>query len=108
MVERWSKVSDGQLKIGSLAAGLTCVNLDVVEASDVQIRGKGQGFLDVALEQAESARKDLFDQNRKLRDLLLSTANELQRLLHAARTAGESEYRDEVCFAICFSEPSLY
>ena len=96
MVERWSKVCDGQLKIGSLGSGLTCANLDVVEASDVQHRGKGQGFLDVALEQAESARKELYDQNRKLRSLLLSTANELQSLLHAVRTADTAEYREEV------------
>lgn len=95
MVERWSKLSDTQLKVGSLRAGLTCANIDVVEASDVQLRGKGQSFLDVALEQAESARKEFFEQNRKLRELLLSAANQLQALLHAARTAGESDYREE-------------
>ncbi|KAI0730564.1 Afadin and alpha-actinin-binding-domain-containing protein [Earliella scabrosa] len=95
MVERWSKLSDAQLKAGSLRAGLTCANLDVVEASDVQLRGKGQGFLDVALEQAESARLELYEQNRKLRGSLLSAANQLQSVLHAARTAGDPEYREE-------------
>ncbi|TFK86472.1 hypothetical protein K466DRAFT_492758 [Polyporus arcularius HHB13444] len=95
MVERWSKLSDAQLKIGSLRAGLTCANLDVVEASDVQLRGKGQGFLDVALEQAETARKELFEQNRKLRDILLSAANELQSLLHALRSTGESDSQSQ-------------
>ncbi|KAI0352101.1 hypothetical protein OH77DRAFT_1460841 [Trametes cingulata] len=95
MVERWSKLSDAQLRVASLPAGPTCANLEVVEASDVQLRGKGQGFLDVALEQAESARKELYEQNRKLRGLLLSAANELQSVLHAARTAGENEYIEE-------------
>ena len=96
MVERWSKLSDTQLKVASLRAGFTCANLDVVEASDVQLRGKGQGFLDVALDQAETARKELFEQNRKLRGLLLSAANQLQSVLHSVRTAGESEYVEEV------------
>ncbi|KAI0773249.1 Afadin and alpha-actinin-binding-domain-containing protein [Trametes elegans] len=95
MVERWSKLSDTQLKVASLRAGLTCANFDVVEASDVQLRGKGQGFLDVALDQAETARNELFEQNRKLRGLLLSAANQLQSVLHSVRTAGKSEYVEE-------------
>ncbi|RPD52962.1 hypothetical protein L226DRAFT_489474 [Lentinus tigrinus ALCF2SS1-7] len=95
MVERWSKLSDAQLKIGSQRAGLTCANLDVVEASDAQLRGKGQSFLDVALEQAETARKELFEQNRELRRILLSAANDLQSVLHVARTTGESENEEE-------------
>ncbi|KAI0794583.1 Afadin and alpha-actinin-binding-domain-containing protein [Fomes fomentarius] len=95
VVERWSKLSDTQLKVGNLRAGLTCANLDVVEASEVQLRGKGQSFLDVAFEQAEDVRKELFEQNRKLRGLLLSAANELQSVLHAVRTSGESEHQEE-------------
>ncbi|KAM5541484.1 hypothetical protein V8D89_005038, partial [Ganoderma adspersum] len=91
MVERWTKLSDSQLKVGSLPAGLTCANLAVVEASDVQLRGKGQGFLDVALEQAESARKELLEQNRRLRGLLLNTVNGLQSVLYGARTAGDAD-----------------
>ncbi|KAI9062566.1 hypothetical protein FKP32DRAFT_805484 [Trametes sanguinea] len=95
MVERWSKLSDTQLKVGMLRSGLTCANLDIVEASDVQVRGKGQGFLDVALEHAEEARKELMEQNRKLRTLLLSAANELQSVLHVARSVGSSEPGEE-------------
>ena len=96
MVERWTKLSDSQLKVGSLPAGLTCSNLAVVEASDVQMRGKGQGFLDVALEQAECARKELLGQNRRLRGVLLNAANELQSALHAARTVGDADAAPEV------------
>ncbi|KAI0738684.1 Afadin and alpha-actinin-binding-domain-containing protein [Daedaleopsis nitida] len=95
MVERWTRLSDSQLKTSSLHSGLTCANLSVVEASDVQLRGKGQGFLDVSLEQAETARKELLEQNRKLRGLLLTAANELQSVLHAARTAGGTNYVEE-------------
>ncbi|KAI0664322.1 Afadin and alpha-actinin-binding-domain-containing protein [Cubamyces menziesii] len=108
MVDRWSKLSDAQLKIGSLRAGLTCANLDVVEASDVKLRGKGQTFLDVALEQAETARKELLEQNRKLRGVLLSAANELQSVLYAVRTAGDTEPTDEpspLSFSTLFPNP---
>ena len=96
MVERWTKLSDSQLKVGSLPAGLTCANLAVVEASDVQLRGKGQGFLDVALEQAESARKELLEQNRRLKGLLLTTVNGLQSVLYGVRTAGDADAAPEV------------
>ena len=100
MVERWGKLTDSQLKIGSMPSGLYCANLNVVEASEVQLHGKGTGYLDVALEEAESARSQLLEQNRTLRGLLLSTANELQSVLHAVRTAGQAEPTLEVCSSI--------
>ena len=98
MLERWTKLSDSQLKTGALPAGLTltCANQAIVDASEVQLRGKGQGFLDVALEQAESARKELMEQNRRLRGALVNAANELQSVLHAARTAGDADAPSEV------------
>ncbi|OBZ73535.1 hypothetical protein A0H81_06407 [Grifola frondosa] len=95
MVEKWSKLSDTQLKLGSVGSGMRCANLEVVEASDVQLRGKGEGFLEVALEQAEQARKELFDQNRKLRGLILTTANEMQSVLHSTRSHITSENQEE-------------
>ncbi|TBU23711.1 Afadin and alpha-actinin-binding-domain-containing protein [Dichomitus squalens] len=97
MLERWTKLSDSQLKAGTLPAGLTLTsaNQSVVDANEVQLRGKGQGFLDVALEQAENARKELVEQNRRLRGVLLNAANELHNLLHAARTAGEADAPSE-------------
>lgn len=96
MVERWSKLSDSQLRVNGLQSGLSCANLHVVEASDVQLYGKGTGFLDVALEQAETARSELFEQNRRLKGLLLSTVNELQSVLHAARSASQPDVVPEV------------
>lgn len=96
MADRWSKISDAQVKLGTVSSGMRCANANVVEAPDIQMRGKGQGFLELALEQAEQARTDLFDQNRKLRGLILSAANELQNVLHAARTASSSDAQDEV------------
>ncbi|PCH36393.1 hypothetical protein WOLCODRAFT_140389 [Wolfiporia cocos MD-104 SS10] len=84
MTERWAKLADAQVRLGSTSSGLRCANGEVVEASDVQLRGKGQNLLDLALEQAEQARKELFDQNRRLRGLILDAANELQSMMHIA------------------------
>ncbi|KZT67343.1 hypothetical protein DAEQUDRAFT_739427 [Daedalea quercina L-15889] len=91
MAERWSKIADAQVKLGTTPAGLRCANADVIDAPDVQLRGRGQGFLEVALDQAETARKDLFEQNRRLKGLILSTANEMQRVVHVARVAESPE-----------------
>ncbi|KAL6297903.1 Afadin and alpha-actinin-binding-domain-containing protein [Sparassis latifolia] len=95
MVERWSKISDSQLKAATSNGGIRSANFDVVEASDVPLRGKGQGLLETALEEAQQARKELFDQNRKLRRVILSTANEIQSIQHAARNCVSSEGEDE-------------
>lgn len=96
MADRWNKLADAQVKLSATPAGVRCANAVVVDAADVQLRGKGQGFLEVALEQAEAARKDLSDQNRRLRGLILSTANEMQRVVHGARVAESAEDIPEV------------
>ncbi|PSR73506.1 hypothetical protein PHLCEN_2v10647 [Hermanssonia centrifuga] len=92
-LDRWNKLADSQLKLGG--SKFTCSNLEVVEASDVQLRGKGKGFLEVSAEQAEQARNELFNENRRLRGTILSAANEMQRLLHNARCLAASETREE-------------
>ena len=96
MVDRWSKLSDSQLRIGATPSGFTCSNINVVEASDVQLQGKGTGFLDVALEQAEATRTELLEQNRRLKGLLFSAANELQSILHAARSSTGQDVSSQV------------
>lgn len=82
MVERWSKLSDQQLKLSATPGGIKFANQQVAEASDVQLRGKGEGFLESALEQAEQARSELLDENLVMRGQMFSFANELQRLAH--------------------------
>lgn len=97
MTDRWSKLSDSQLKLGStVPSGIRFANAQVVEASDVQLRGQGRGFMEVALEEAERSRDGLADENRVLRGLILSTANELQRILHFTRNLASSTTQDEV------------
>ncbi|CAL1714045.1 unnamed protein product [Somion occarium] len=95
MMEKWNKLADNQLKAGSVACGIKFANSQVVEASDVQLRAKGQGFLEVSLEQAEQSRSQLADEVRSLRGIVISTANELQRILHIARNLSSSEVQEE-------------
>lgn len=47
---------------------------------------KCQGFLEIALEEAEQARASLGVETVHLRKLILSTANELQSILHQVQT----------------------
>ena len=102
VMERWNKLADSQAKHGSAPSGLTFANAQVVEASEVQLRGKGQGFLEISLEQAERSRHDLADETRHLRGVILSTANELQRIMYTARKLSSSDNLDEVCHAFYF------
>lgn len=84
-IEKWAKLSDSQLKLGSIASSMTmrCANGTVTGAG---IMGKGKGFLEVALEHAEKAAKELREENFKLRQMVLGTVNELQSVVHLAKT----------------------
>lgn len=86
-IEKWSKLADSQLsnsRSGS-SVGFRCANAEVVEASEAQLRGKGKGLLETSLEQAEQARNELLDENMRLKSVVVSAANELQRMLHGAQ-----------------------
>ncbi|KAF8159368.1 Afadin and alpha-actinin-binding-domain-containing protein [Crassisporium funariophilum] len=83
MSEKWQKISEAQSKLSSTPSGMRCANLAVVDGTEVL--GKGQGFLEVALEQAEQARALLCDENLRLRKLVLCAVNEIQSVLHQAR-----------------------
>ena len=100
VLDRWSKLADQQLKLGTVPSGLKFANAAVVEASDVQMRGKGKGYLEVAAEQAQEARDALFHENMRLRGLLLSTADQIQMLLHNAKCLATSDTVDEVCHLV--------
>lgn len=82
MAEKWSKIADAQTKLMSIPSGLRCGNVAVVDGSE--IFGKGQGFLEVALEEAEKSRKHLTEENVTLRKLVLTAVNEIQALLPQA------------------------
>ncbi|KAF4611199.1 hypothetical protein D9613_007132 [Agrocybe pediades] len=83
ILEKWQKISDVQAKLTSSPSGMRCLNAGVVEGTE--ILGKGQGFLEIALEQAEQARSSLGDENLGLRKLIVRKVNELQSLLHYSK-----------------------
>ncbi|KAG2345803.1 hypothetical protein BDR05DRAFT_988455 [Suillus weaverae] len=85
IIEKWSKLSDMQTKLSTSSSGLTfrCGNADVVSGSETL--GKGKGYLEIALEQAESARASLADETLALQRLVVNVANRLQSVLHELR-----------------------
>ncbi|KAG2363148.1 Afadin and alpha-actinin-binding-domain-containing protein [Suillus spraguei] len=70
-----------------------CGNADVVSGSE--ILGKGKGYLEIALEQAESTRALLADETLALQRLVVNVANRLQSVLHELRCLA-SPYDEEV------------
>lgn len=95
MLEKWNKLSDAQAKIGSVGSGMQCANVAVVDGSE--ILGKGKGYLEVALEEAERARQELGEGNEKLHRIVLSTVNEVQSVMHLVRCMISDENFEEVC-----------
>ncbi|KAH9479231.1 hypothetical protein JR316_0007819 [Psilocybe cubensis] len=84
ILDKWQKISDAQAKLTAAPSGIVrCLNAAVVEGSEVF--GKGQGYLEIALEQAEQARSSLSDDNLFLRKVLVRAVNELQSIIHHAR-----------------------
>lgn len=91
MRERWSKLSDSQLKIGTLPSGMTVVQpanarvLALDETTPTAERGKG--LVEKLLEEAESVCARLRDENAGLKGLVVDSANAVRRILHKAVTA---------------------
>jgi flagellar capping protein FliD len=95
--EKWSKLADNQTKLGGLRSGITCANLAVVEASAVMMHGKGQGYLDIALEHAEKARAELIVETTDLRRTVVYGVNSSQRIASEIRAILINEPAEEVC-----------
>ena len=94
MMDRWQKISDAQTKLGSIGSGIkfkTTLANPVVGGRDSEIIGKGTDALEDALDEAQSARKELIEENTSLKNVLLSAANEVSRICHAiSARVGES------------------
>uniref|UniRef100_A0A0W0G6R5 Afadin and alpha-actinin-binding-domain-containing protein n=1 Tax=Moniliophthora roreri TaxID=221103 RepID=A0A0W0G6R5_MONRR len=86
MADKWSKIADAQTKLGAAASGMrfsgTGANASVVDGGQF---GKGKGYLEVALDQAEKAREQVTLENTGLRMLLVRVANEVQRVTHEVK-----------------------
>lgn len=88
MVEKWSKLADAQVKLTSApgaSSGLRCVNGNVAGVEGI-ILGKGQGYLEIALEQAEKSRGELWEENGRLKGLVTGALNDIQGVLSLARS----------------------
>ncbi|KAF8621814.1 hypothetical protein AX15_007486 [Amanita polypyramis BW_CC] len=94
MVERWSKVADVQSKLSTVPAGITCANAEVVEGTEHL--GISNGFLEVALEQAEQSRAQLSTENLRLKMLALRTVNQLYGLIYKVHDPGSDEEPPEL------------
>lgn len=94
ILDRWTNIADLQAKLGtassSLAVKLTRVNT-VAQSSVEGVLGRGKGLLEQAVEEAELGRKELGEENQKLKGILLSAVNELSATLHSARQTGEGD-----------------
>lgn len=107
MLERFSKLSDAQLKLASTAPSLLsfsggrCANAITSDGTD--ILGRGKGMIEVALEDAEKARQELAEENSDLRRMLLRAVNEAQGVVHGLRVVTyENIEEDEVCSFLTF------
>lgn len=82
--EKWSKIADAQAKLMAIPSGIRCANVNLGIGSE--IIGKGDGFLEIALEEADKGRSQLLDENTILKKLLLHAINELQATIYEARS----------------------
>lgn len=107
MSEKWTKLAEAQTKLLSAPSGMIrCANVGIVDG--LEVLGKGQGYLEVALEQAEKACSELGEDNLKLRKLVLSAVNEVQSVVHQAKGTISNNELDKVCvpstFWSCYSK----
>ena len=102
MMERWSKIADVQSKLSVVPAGITCANADIVDGTESL--SQGQGFLEVALEQAEQARDQVSTENVRLKKLVLRTVNQLHGLMFRVHNPGSDE---EVCLILTITDARL-
>lgn len=109
MSEKWSKIADAQTKLMAIPSGMRCANVSV--ATGLEIIGKGRGFLDIALEEAEKARSQLGAENLHLRKLVLSTVNELQYILHQTQCIASNDGQEVFApftLTSCMADVLLY
>jgi hypothetical protein len=105
MAEKWSKITEAQTKLMTIPSGMRCANVAVVDGSE--IIGKGQGFLEVALEEAEKSQKYLTEENGALRNQVLTAVNEVQSILHQVgrqKTENEAAVRTIYFFTSVIAE----
>jgi hypothetical protein len=100
MVERWTKLADMQSRLTTTSAGLRCSNLAVSTGSTID--GKNKSLLETALNDAESSRSQLSDENLYLRKLALSAYNEAQDILHRVKILSMHQDSEVISISKCY------
>lgn len=99
MVEKWIKLADAQQKFSAASTGISFYGANAEVVSGSEDVGKGNSYLEVALEHAEAARAELFADSTRLRRLTVMSANRIQSLIHSMRLMA-SIPEDEVYFRL--------
>lgn len=102
MTEKWSKLADIQVKLQGVPSGMKCANVAVVDPSE--FIGKGQGFLEIALEESETARRQLGEENLYLRKLVMTAVNEGQSILSQARRTTTNDAEEVIICSSCIEQ----
>ncbi|KAG8836352.1 hypothetical protein FRC17_005638 [Serendipita sp. 399] len=107
MTERWSKISNEQVKLGTIGVGMVCANLLPEQA----IQESKNDFWETALAEFEQARLRLLKENDAFRDVIVGCVNALVMLHHSAVEAITKVEMDEpeliLSDALFFADPAL-
>lgn len=99
ILDRWQKISDTQTKVNTTSTGLrfkTTFAHPSTSSRDSETSGKRLSIVEDALDEAETARRALIEENMCLKNIVLSAANELARLVHVTRARTENVEQTEV------------
>ncbi|KAF9269252.1 hypothetical protein L218DRAFT_429376 [Marasmius fiardii PR-910] len=96
MTEKWLKIADSQAKLGSTSSGIrfTSTPANVAVLGGGGHFGKGKGYLETALDQAEKAREQLSLEKTGLQMTVVRVANDLQRIVHELKRYLPGNSRD--------------
>ena len=96
ILDRWQKISDAQTKLGSSTSGIKFLSTPANPVYNDDLGRRGPDLLEDALEAAEMSRRELSEENTSLKNVVLSTANELARILRACRVRATGIEEGEV------------
>ncbi|KAF8892175.1 Afadin and alpha-actinin-binding-domain-containing protein [Infundibulicybe gibba] len=98
MSEKWSRLADCQAKLTTTPSGMYCANIAIVDGAE--FIGKGQGYLEVALQEAERSRRELNEENIKLKKLALSTINDIQSIIYEVQCSNSMANEEPTPFTL--------
>ncbi|KAG8758300.1 hypothetical protein FRC14_000358 [Serendipita sp. 396] len=107
MTDRWSKISNDQVKLGTIGAGIVCANL----LPEQMAQESKNDFWEAALAESEQARLRLMKENDAFRDVIVGCVNALVTVHHSTVEAITKVEMDEpeliLSDALFLSDPAL-